>query len=127
MRMIGMANGRRLCRSTESVGPRHDPYSRTTVQLMQDGRPAWTLVSCALAGDWLERDGRKVAECRINEPGADYWAKVVLATGASPQFWLDEAWSLVEAARWRRMTPEQRYAEEMAQRYDDALLSYARG
>jgi hypothetical protein len=150
---IGLANGEMLVYETQSVGPRHDPYGRTIVTRYRattfNSDPdsprktkdvAWRLVSCALAGTWLEDDcGNKIVEQRelmhipwnvdakkAHKLADDYFeAMVTLVTGYGVGFWLHGVWEKRDNARWRAMTPQQRYEYEMCMEADAELLSYA--
>jgi hypothetical protein len=164
METIKLANGQLLEKRDQTVGPRHDPYGRTIVTrfgaktedpdvVRERGfegysfkrfrpiiRPIiWELVSCGLAGEYLEHDGNKIEmrdffgsqytmsehDAMVKQARQEYEAKVIEVTGFGSGFWLHKVWAQRDHARWRAMTPQQRYEYEMCMEADEALLSYA--
>lgn len=107
---ISLVDGR-LVLETRTVGPRNDPYSRTTVERIRDGRVLWRLTSCALAGDTLEYEGARVAHVPAydGERGnlaSELRAKMDSLTGAEPDFWLERVWGMRDShksAEWHEM------------------------
>lgn len=49
-----------ITHTTESVGPAHDPYHRGIYTFYHSGRRV-SHVSCALAGEWVEVNGKRIA------------------------------------------------------------------
>lgn len=116
-----------LTLETKSVGPRHDPYFRTTVERHQGGRLLFRLTSCALAGDtletWTDDGGQFVQRASLSTHGEDreqidaYRAEVERLTGHDPRFWLERVWAMRDAhksAEWHEMRD-----------IDARMLSYA--
>jgi len=92
---------------TETVGPRHDPYSRTIVEIDIRGWK-YELVDCALAGMWLDAVIDGLPNVRLCEAAIfDKEAEVAVAegveavTGFDPFYWTDTLWHRVENARHR--------------------------
>lgn len=112
---------------SHSVGPKHDPYSRSVVTLTLKGKEV-TLYQCALAGDWIVVDGVKTesAESPLKtkeESRAaleEYEAYVTKVTGFPSLFWFDILWGKLNESRYRRDPA----AYEMQQAMDRAFSSY---
>lgn len=107
---------------TITVGPRDDPYSRTIVDIHIKDR-VYSLVSCALAGDWLAANGEKLASLNaFAETGnmrAEFERSVIAHTGWPSYFWTDELWQKVEQARVKK---DPLYYDHM---YDDEVYGHA--
>lgn len=91
--------------STTIVGPEHDPYSRTRVDIRLNNRD-FVLVSCALAGDWFDEIGAKTDQRLAQVHGwggeaevAEFNRIVSAMTQFEPKFWFDELWDRVRARR----------------------------
>lgn len=134
---IGLVRGS-LTLETSTVGPAHDPYGRTTIEMHRDGKTAWSLILCGLAGisfkvtggpTFKENDyvptwyGTTDEEKRKGREAFE--AEVVKATGQGVYFWERRVWERRDSARWRRMTPQQREEWELCMEADAALMSYA--
>ena len=117
---VKWASGSASIRS-ETVGPRHDPYCRTIVDLTVRGKD-YTLVDCALAGMWIECDGVKLASAAILDKEAEtHFAEAVEAlTGFDPFYWTDTIWARVNKARYK-VNPE---FYEMDRAYEAAYGNY---
>lgn len=91
-----------------TVGPRHDPYSRTVVTVTIDGR-TYTLMRCGLAGDSITLpDGGGEIFCAEGMPFDresqtraldNYEAEVVRYTGQKTDFWFHKLWQKLEEKR----------------------------
>jgi hypothetical protein len=132
---IGMTGGRTLTFKDETVGPSHDPYARQTVELRRGKLVIWRLVSCGLAGEWLEdMFGRKI---ELREPmflgqeakraAHDEWEREVeKITGQSSDFWMSTVWEKRDRAFWRSMTREEQYQYQEWMQAEAEMLRYAR-
>lgn len=93
---------------TESVGPRHDPYTRTIVELTVKNNIRYRLTSCALAGSRLEFvDASCIPDIvcydEFDTAAKDFFAETIeRATGYPFEFWVHDLWERVDAARYRR-------------------------
>ena len=70
---------------TQDVGPRHDPYSRTTITVTRDD-VEHVLVMCGLAGGSYERDGVMRVDASLSRHAEEVFAA---ATGATVDEWFD--------------------------------------
>lgn len=121
--MIGLANGGRLTHTDRTVGPLHDPYGRTIIERYSSAGLMWRMVSCGLAGEWLEDGaGNKVAALRVMENDdrsarEAYRNRVEDFTGQTQYFWFNKVWGL----RYAHLSDDVR--ELMA--IDAQLMRYA--
>jgi hypothetical protein len=79
------SNGTRVWVHNQTVGPRHDPYGRTTITVERNGHQ-YEIVTCALAGDSYSLDGHVVIQGYYDKssgPVSPYNA-FRLAAGAGP-------------------------------------------
>lgn len=105
-----------VTRKTGDEGPRHDPYSFTeiTVVIGQD-----TFVAHLGLREDLEVNGaRTIWTAEEIEPIFKN------LTGFSVREW-ESFFDRYEAARYRVMTPRERYEAEMIEEFDQRMLSYA--
>lgn len=91
----------------QTVGPQHDPYGRDIVDI-RIGEKKFSLISCGLAGEWLEdENGKELA--RLNDDifadrkaaYAKWDADVEKITGFTARFWEQVLPNRVYEHRWK--------------------------
>ena len=117
---IKWANGSATKRNS-TVGPRHDPYSRDTVEVTVRGTTT-KFVSCALAGEYIvSPDGIEIVANHYHPD--DVRDVCVKHTGQSYAFWMERVWRLRDRAAYRK-DPE---AYMIAQAMEEAeYMAYGR-
>lgn len=114
-----------VTRETSMVGPRHDPYGRTTIEFhAEGGSKVWELVLCALAGCKLT-DFRTGEEFAIWEGGPEFEEKVEQVTGQDTRFWDEKLWECKERALLARVGRKEYEDICMMREADERLLRYA--
>jgi len=120
---VKWANGSATKRNV-TVGPRHDPYSRDTVEVRLRDR-TYTIVSCGLAGEYLILpSGEEIHllespfsdNATIRRNRENYEAEVIRHTGFDSRFWMEQLWEKRDRA-WERRDPEGYWLSQEMHRY----------
>lgn len=113
--------------STKTVGPRHDPYSRTIIEMVgYDDRKKWELILCGLAGVSFRQFEGYEAQASANDISMPAMHKLVEATTGMPiKFWEHRLWEYQHRAMRARYGREEYHNIMACIEADEALLRYA--
>jgi hypothetical protein len=115
--------GRRLIKTDQTIGPRHDPYGRTTLTMKDhEGNITWELILCGLAGCIFKTKDMVISDFA---GGHLFNAVVESITGYDPRFWDYKIWEYQDRAMYRRLGSEVYEQVQQCIEADQRLLRYA--